>query len=151
MRGWFARIFTGRRGPDAVCGVLFCVGLALSAVAWFTHNQVLGWLVYLPWALAVVRMFSTDLERRYQENRRFLDGWSRVKQAVKGLGQRLHGTAGGFGRPAGGEARADGAAQAAASHHCACPAGGHKLRVPRGRGRVLVTCPKCGREFIERT
>ncbi len=135
MRNFFARLFAGKRGPDAVALVLFVVGLVLSVIAWFTQNQVLGWLVYLPWLLAVLRMFSTDLERRYQENRRFLDLWSRFCGWVKGLfapKPRMR------------------VADAADYHHFCCPACSQKLRVPRGRGKVMVTCPKCGRTFIEK-
>ncbi len=138
MRNFLSRIFAGRRGPDSIALVLFLIGLALSAAAWFTQSQLLGWLVYIPWLLALLRMFSTDLERRYQENRRFLAMWERAKAAVAGLfsgkkrGPDLH------------------VADSASYHHFCCPACGQKLRVPKGRGKVMVTCPKCDRTFIER-
>ncbi len=157
MRDFFNRLFAGRRGPDAVCGVLFAVGLVLSAAAWFAQNQLLGWLVYVPWALAVVRMFSTRLEKRYQENRRFLEWWHRLKATVTGwlAGGRpgknwandgrshvYQGTARST------EAAADTAADTA-YHHFLCPCCSQKLRVPRGRGKVEVTCPKCKTVFEE--
>lgn len=141
MREWFGRVFEGRRGPDSLSGALFGVGLVLSAVAWFTHSTVLGWLVYLPWLLAVLRMFSTRLEQRYEENRRFLSLWSTVKNAVAGFFNRLGDGTLFQKRPhlrvqENGEYR-----------HFTCPGCAQKLRIPAGRGRVLVTCPKCGRQF----
>lgn len=161
MRAFLNRIFAGRRGPDAVCGVLFAIGLLLSAAAWFTQNQLLGWLVYLPWVLAVLRMFSTRLEQRYQENRRLLVWWQRLRSAAAGWLAQLRG---GKSRPnrrwaqdgMGGQSHvhrntahsADAAADTA-YHHFLCPCCGQKLRVPRGRGRVEVTCPKCKTVFEE--
>ena len=157
MKEFYRRMFAGRRGPDAVCGVLFAAGLVLSAAAWFMQNQLLGWLVYVPWSLAVLRMFSTRLERRYQENRRFLQWWQKVKNAVTGLfsAGRPRGNRAGDGRGPvfQGTARqaktAEDTAADTAYHHFICPACSQKLRVPRGRGRVQVTCPKCKTVFEE--
>ena len=145
MRNWFSGLFAGRRGPDAICGVLFGAGLLLSVIAWCTHSQLLGWLVYVPWVLAVVRMFSTNLERRYQENHRFLNWWQGLREKAAALRQRLRRRSGPTVRPASGGA----ATGAGAYHHFTCPACGQKLRVPAGRGRVLVTCPKCGQALME--
>lgn len=161
LRTFLNRIFAGRRGPDAVCGMLFIIGLVLSAAAWFTQNAVLGWLVYLPWAAAVLRMFSTRLEQRYQENRRFLETWQRIKTAVTGWWGRLRGPGrrpnrqwaqdgmGGQSRVFQGAARPADTAADTAYHHFVCPCCVQKLRVPRGRGRVEVTCPKCKTVFEE--
>ena len=32
-----------------------------------------------------------------------------------------------------------------------CPRCHQKVRVPRGRGKIRIRCPKCGNEFIKRT
>mgnify|MGYP001122250664 CR=1 FL=1 len=32
-----------------------------------------------------------------------------------------------------------------------CPGCGQKIRVPRGRGKIAIRCPKCNREFIRRS
>ncbi len=141
MRNFFTRLFPGRRGPDAICGVLFGAGLVLSAIAWFTKSQLLGWLVYLPWLLALLRMFSRSLERRYQENARFVAACQRAWVRVRGL----------FDGSARTEEPRIRVADTAQYHHFACPACGQKLRVPRGRGKVMVTCPRCARTFIERS
>ncbi len=34
---------------------------------------------------------------------------------------------------------------------CKCRGCRQKVRVPKGRGRIRIRCPKCGREFIKRT
>jgi len=154
LRDFWRKLFEGRRGPDALSGALFGVGLVLSAVAYLTGNRVLAWLVYLPWILALLRMFSTRLEQRYQENQRFLQGWQQLKNGVVGLFRgkrpartvRYPGTKCGFGF---GKKRQGYTASQISYHHFVCPGCNQKLRVPRGRGKVLVTCPKCGRQFEE--
>lgn len=151
MREWFYRIFEGKRGPDVLSGVLFGMGLVLSAVAWFTHNQLLAWLVYLPWLVAVWRMFSTRLEKRYEENRRFLECWHRVKEKVGGWfsGQKSNKTGSSAHKKTafGGPSPKLKVQDADEYHHFSCPTCGQKLRVPYGRGTLLVTCPKCQKEF----
>lgn len=32
-----------------------------------------------------------------------------------------------------------------------CPACRQKIRVPRGKGRIEITCPRCGDRFIKKT
>ena len=32
-----------------------------------------------------------------------------------------------------------------------CPRCRQQLRVPRGRGRISITCPKCGTSFIKKS
>lgn len=28
---------------------------------------------------------------------------------------------------------------------------GQKIRVPKGKGKIEITCPKCGQKFVKRT
>ena len=34
-------------------------------------------------------------------------------------------------------------------HYYRCPQCRQKLRVPRGRGRIQISCPRCGTQFIK--
>ena len=36
-------------------------------------------------------------------------------------------------------------------HYYRCPQCGQQLRVPRGRGKISITCPKCGHQFIKKS
>ena len=36
-------------------------------------------------------------------------------------------------------------------HYYRCPQCRQKLRVPRGRGRIQISCPRCGTQFIKKS
>ena len=36
-------------------------------------------------------------------------------------------------------------------HYYRCPQCHQKLRVPRGRGRIQISCPRCGTQFIKKS
>ena len=36
-------------------------------------------------------------------------------------------------------------------HYSRCPQCRQKLRVPRGRGRIQISCPRCGTQFIKKS
>lgn len=37
------------------------------------------------------------------------------------------------------------------SRYFSCPQCGQTVRVPRGRGKINIHCPKCGNQFIKKT
>ena len=37
------------------------------------------------------------------------------------------------------------------THLYRCPKCRQKLRVPRGRGRIQISCPRCGTQFIKKS
>ena len=147
LRNLFAKLFYGRHGPDMACLILFLIGLAMSVAAAALDSQLLGWLVYLPWALALLRMFlpANGAARKTGNGwRQVRCWWDGVCSRIKGFFIRLSDrsivrrTAA---RPTAGNA--------VEYHHFLCPGCGQKLRVPRGRGHVMVHCPRCGRDFEE--
>ena len=76
-------------------------------------------------------MFSRDYNRRYAENQKFLTWQNKVKYKVnnwkRGITDRK-------------------------THHIyKCPSCGQKIRVPRGKGKIIVTCPKCRTEFQKKS
>ncbi len=78
--------------------------------------------------LNICRIFSRNIQARYAENNKYLALRQKFMAYVRG------------------SSRGD-----AAHRIYRCPKCSQKVRVPRGRGRIAITCPKCGHEFIKKT
>lgn len=134
LRRWTGYFMRGRCGLDelgrtalALCGILafvsiFTKGLIKSAV----KLTSVGLLV-----LSGVRALSKDLAIRRVENSRFLALTERFRK--KATLTRIRLTQGGRYR------------------FYTCPGCKAQLRIPRGKGRVTITCPKCGETFRGRS
>lgn len=134
MKEKFIRFMQGRYGTygqDSLNKFLLAGALAAMVLSLFT-----GWDILYLFALAALvytyfRIFSKNYTKRYAENQIFLkstEGIRRFFSTQKNvMGQRK-------------------------THHIyKCPGCGQKIRVPRGKGKVAVRCPKCSTEFIKKS
>lgn len=134
--GWLQRFMYGRRGGDQLSLALMAVGILLtlvsSIVSWFAIKTT-AYVVYVilqvistaVFVLAVWRMFSRNIPARERENQKFLGVWRRFTGWFKRDRKNF------------------------VYLKCAdCKA---SLRVPKGKGTMIVTCPKCGREMRIKT
>ena len=76
------------------------------------------------------RIFSRDLSRRRSENQRFLNWWWRRKSSFQGARAR----------------HADKTHKYFTCKNCKTI-----CRVPVGKGKIVITCPKCGAQIQART
>ena len=119
----FRNFMVGRYGTDKLNMVILCTGLAVCFVSAFFHNPKVNLLLtavsygLMFWAL--FRSFSRNTYKRYQENRKFLQFFDRLKD-------RDH-------------------------RYYDCPKCRQVVRVPRGKGKIAITCPKCRERFIKKT
>lgn len=128
--GWLRRMMYGRYGVDQLSLALLGVYFALYVLSLLFRGGLLPLLSYLCLLLAFYRTFSRQLDRRRAENCRFLE-------AVEPLVRRYN------------------------VHKCRhrdrdhayfkCPNCGQQLRVPKGKGKVSITCRSCGVSFEEKT
>lgn len=132
-----ARFMYGRNGTDQLWRALFWVYLAVcilqAVIAGVTHSVVLSRIMdLLTTALAVYllfRIFSKNLPKRREENQKFMSWWWKVKNNAAGSKAR----------------RAD---KAHKYFTCKC---GAVCRVPVGKGKIVITCPKCGAQIHGKT
>lgn len=119
LRGFMA----GRYGTDKLNMAILGTGVALCIVCLFVRvpavNLTLTLLAYVLMFWAIFRTFSRNTYKRYQENRRFLMFFTKLKD-------RTH-------------------------RYYDCPRCHQNIRVPRGKGKIAITCPKCGERFIRKT
>ena len=122
------RFMQGRYGSDALTLFLMCVGIGLNIVSMFVPFFSLFALAIF--VFAVWRMLSRNIYARQKENADYLRGWYRVKNFFLHLGPR---------------------ADAKTHKHYKCPECRQEVRVPKGKGKILITCPRCGKKFEKKT
>lgn len=127
---WFRQVMAGRYGSDA----LGCTLLAAYFVLWLASRLFSNWVLFLLSLACVVwafyRMLSRRMDLRHAENERFLELTRPILQRYNAYRCR----------------RRD-------KEHCyfRCPNCGQQLRVPKGKGKISITCRSCGASFEEKT
>ena len=139
MREKFARFMMGRNGMDDLANFevkISWIPLILMLLNSFTlKNSIVGLVMdILFWGLMIhtyFRVFSRNLGKRYEENQKFLNfRYNRTVNQNKARRRR--------------EQMKD---------YCffKCPMCKQEVRVPKGHGKIEITCPKCREKFIKRT
>ena len=131
MKEKFYRFMAGRYGSDQLSRFLSFFALALIVLNLFLRNAVLWVLGIVALVLVYVRMFSKNYEKRRKENERFLQWKYKLTGGVRNWLDRQ-------------KQRRD-------YVFFRCPSCRAMLRVPRGKGRIRVTCRKCGNAFEKKT
>ncbi len=133
MREKIARFMQGRYGVDHFTRFLMFFGLAVMLISYFlgfvpTYYVSLVIIIY-----AYYRAFSRNIQARTRENEKYLEFVSRLKGGFRG------------GASAGTKSADPGV------RIFKCPSCGQKVRVPSGKGKIQITCPKCHVKFIKKT
>lgn len=131
IRNFLRKFMAGRNGPDNLSVATMVASLVFYLVYGFTRLVPFVFVSYALAILALFRMFSRNIVRRRKENDRFIRYWWPVKAKAKRL------------RAAQGQRRTH--------KFFKCPGCRNTLRVPKGKGKLQVTCPKCGERFIRKT
>ncbi len=126
-----ARFMYGRNGADHLCMAMILTALVLNIVNMFITNDlayvILNTLSTVLTVWMVFRMFSRNLQKRRAENARFLDKvWWPLKRRF-GAAKRQ--------------------SQDKEHKYFTCPNCRTVCRVPRGKGKIVITCPKCRGEI----
>ena len=130
MREKFLHFMQGRYGADQLYRVMLIGGAVLVILSNFIFEVfflLLGWILVV---LAFVRAFSKDYSRRYAENQKFLELTGKIRKV---FGKQRYVM----------EQRKD-------YHIYTCPQCRQKIRMPRGKGKVEISCPKCHTKFIKK-
>lgn len=123
---WMAR----HNGPDAISRVLLVVAAILTGVGLFMRIIPIIGLALIVLLVVLWRIMSTNIIARRKEESGLLNH-------------------SGFLRP-----WLANPVAARAEHkmyvHVKCPTCGQKARLPRGVGKVIVTCPSCGDQYLKK-
>lgn len=127
----FKNFMIGRYGPDQLYIALFTAAIIVGIIASLTDFGFLMMLSYFMLLIAVYRFFSRNIVRRRAENDVFLRYWGPWRFKFRRTSERI---------------------KSSKTHKFfKCPNCKNTLRVPKGKGRIQITCPKCGERFEKKT
>jgi hypothetical protein len=138
FRNRMLRFMTGRygaAGQDQLNRALSILTLVMLILILFVGRTGFGSLV---WLLAVAglawstfRTFSRNIPRRQRENAAYLGLSRNWRERLRGVRDRF--------------------SQRKEYRFFRCPSCRTWLRVPRGKGRLSITCRQCGERFTRKT
>jgi len=131
MKEKLMRFMTGRYGMDHLSRFLSYVSLALIVLNLFFRTTVLWILAIAALVWTYVRILSRNHEKRRRENERYLQMKYKLTGGVRDWIDRQ-------------KQRRD-------YVFFRCPDCHAMLRVPRGKGKIRITCRKCGNAFERKT
>ncbi|MDO4304310.1 MAG: hypothetical protein Q4D94_10370 [Bacillota bacterium] len=130
MKERFYRFMQGRYGVDQLnrfLMVLVVICLFLSILGGRPFYVIgIALLIY-----SYFRIFSKNLYKRSAENAVYLKYEYRFRQKLASWKRNMR--------------------QLKTHHIYKCPSCRQKIRVPRGKGRIEIRCPKCNQTFIKKS
>jgi hypothetical protein len=127
----FNQFMRGRYGNDQLNIAVLILGVILSLISSLVRIEILMLPSYILLGFMIYRAFSRDYLRRSKENSWFLKYWYPVENWLLRQKRQLK--------------------EMKTYKFYRCPECRQKIRVPKGKGKICITCPKCRTEFIKRT
>lgn len=131
MREKLERFMAGRYGMDYFGRFTMILGLVVLLIAGWTGKPFLTLIAWILIIYTYFRMFSKNVYKRATENQKYLNStykirtfWARQKNMM---------------------------AQRKTHHIYKCPTCRQKIRIPRGKGKIEIRCPKCNATFIKKS
>lgn len=128
---WLRKFMAGRYGIDQLSIALLIAYLPVSIVAQLSRISLLNLLGLALLVVCYFRIFSRNIVKRRQENQTFLVKWYPVRnwfnlKILRIKDRKVH-------------------------RYFKCPSCSQKVRVPKGKGEIRITCPQCKKNFVKRT
>ena len=121
----------GRYGIDGFLRMLVVFGLVLTIASLLPYLGALSWIAFLVLAYALFRAFSKNHAKRMRENEAYERLSAKPKQAVSVAGKAWR--------------------NRKTTRYFKCKGCGTVLSVPRGKGKLHVTCPKCHMQTLRKS
>lgn len=125
------RFFHGRNGIDQLSLALLIFGACVLIIAQLIRMPIVGLVNYFCMFLFFYRTLSRDIAKRRYENMKYLMLVQKIKRFIK-LRLRI--------------------IKEIRSHkYIRCPHCGQRIRVPRKKGRIVITCQRCSLSFGDKS
>lgn len=129
MKKKLQNFMIGRYGVDELNRFLMVVTMVFVVLNILTRSHFLYWGGVICLIISYWRMLSKNIRKRFAENQKFLHHTYFVRESLGKWKSRV---------------------QASKTHHIyRCPACRQKIRIPRGKGKISIHCPKCHTDFIK--
>ncbi len=124
MKDKLARFMTGRYGVDALSKFMLYIAIGCMVIGMIFRNSIFDGFAIILLLIGYFRMFSKNIQSRYNENIKYWNIRNRFLNIFKM--RKTH-------------------------HIYKCPSCKQKIRIPKGKGKIEITCPKCRTQFIKRS
>lgn len=124
---WLKKKMVGRYGVDQLSMALLLTGLILMMVTLPIKWLLIRLLSLIPIILCYYRIFSKKIYKRQQENFKFIRFYTPILKKMNLIKKRFK--------------------ERKTHRYFKCPTCKQTLRVPKGKGNISITCPKCQNTF----
>ena len=131
MKRRFMGFMSGRYGADQLSRFMLGVCVVCIVLNLFTHIRGFYLLSLVLIGICYFRMLSRNFAKRSAENEKYLNIVWKIKRKFQQTKNRV--------------------VQSKDFHIYKCPSCGQKIRIPRGKGKICITCPKCRQEFEKKS
>ena len=131
MKEKLIRFMAGRYGFDSLGKATIIAALAAVVLASLFDIPVLSWLAWALIIYAYFRRFKRNINNRNDKNQTYLAKTRRLRTWFSTQKNLL--------------------AQRKTHHIYKCPTCRQKIRVPKGKGKIEIRCPKCQTRFIKKS
>ena len=131
MRDKISRFMAGRYGSDQLSRAVSVLAIALIIVELFTRFTPISVVVLALLIWIYFRTLSRNIYKRSEENRKYLVFRNKITGFFRKWKNR--------------------AKQSGTYRFYHCPDCRQTVRVPKGRGKIEITCPKCHAKFIKKS
>lgn len=121
----------GRYGVDQLSMFLLYLNIFLAFLNLFLRLPHMSYLYVILLLLCYFRIFSKNISKRRAENEYYLKYYRVIKRWFKDKKERIR--------------------DFRTYRYFTCPNCKQRLRVPKGKGEITVTCVKCRHRFDKRT
>lgn len=131
MKQWLRKMLYGRYGVDEFSTFLIVVYVGLTILnLWLRWPYM--WIAYLMLLVyCYFRIFSRNTAKRRTENHAFMKWYAPVRNWFKDKKERFR--------------------DRKTHKYFKCPQCKQRLRVPKGKGNIIITCAKCHTKFDAHT
>lgn len=128
---WLTKYMQGRAGGDHFSIFLLLFSVVITLIGRIAGITFIETLSYIPLIFGVYRIFSKNIQKRRMENYKFMMKISPLYKRFHKLVTRLRNS----------------------KNHRLMPCTSCKsmLRVPKNKGKIKITCPRCKTHFTRKT